>query len=264
MQKIDNMLPRRVPVAQRLASQRLVYGLNVVEQVRAGVEKASLVFYGHPVAQAQGALHGNARVAEIGAIEDPGALAILEAAVKPHDLLNLARCNVPPLVTQGCACSPRCPRPSRSRGRREVELPRVLWTVLSLGVKPMPGVFPRRLWVSRTPKLNVCDVDYTTPRYTRKSAWRATRSYQRHHLLPVCVPRTGRPKLRRIERMRLRRDEPPFSSQDNKKRWVSTKSSGKSISTYQSSMNPTYSGTGIICRSLSSSPRPLSSGRNPP
>ena len=43
----------------------------------------------------------------------------------------------------------------------------VSWTVLGLGVKPVFGVFPHRLWVSRTPKLNVCDVDYTTPQYTR-------------------------------------------------------------------------------------------------
>ena len=44
----------------------------------------------------------------------------------------------------------------------------VSWTVLGLGVKPMPGVFLRRLWVSHIPELNVCDVDYTTPRYTRR------------------------------------------------------------------------------------------------
>ena len=40
--------------------------------------------------------------------------------------------------------------------------------VLGLGVKPVFGVLPRRLWVSRIPKLNVCDVDYTTPQYTRR------------------------------------------------------------------------------------------------
>ena len=50
----------------------------------------------------------------------------------------------------------------------EIEVTPVSWTVLGLGIKPMFGVFPRRLWVSRIPELNVCDVDYTTPRYTRR------------------------------------------------------------------------------------------------
>jgi hypothetical protein len=35
--------PHRIPVALRLAAQRLVDGLHVVEQVRAGVEEAGLV-----------------------------------------------------------------------------------------------------------------------------------------------------------------------------------------------------------------------------
>ena len=68
--------------------------------MRAGIEKASLVFYGHLVAQTQGPFHSHAGVAEVGVVEALRAIAVLEAAVKAHDVLDLIRGNVTPLVAE--------------------------------------------------------------------------------------------------------------------------------------------------------------------
>ena len=113
MQEVGNALPCRIPIVLRLASQHLVYGLHVVEQIRAGIEKAGLVFYGHLVAQAQGLLHGHACVAEVIVVEELGALAVLKAAVLSHDFLNLLCGDVTALVAKTAlvlftpACGPQ-------------------------------------------------------------------------------------------------------------------------------------------------------------
>ena len=70
MQQVLDAAPDRIPVTLRLAAERLVDGLHVVEQVRAGVEEARLVLDGHLVAQAQRPLDGDAGVAEVGVVED--------------------------------------------------------------------------------------------------------------------------------------------------------------------------------------------------
>ena len=49
-QHIFDVAPHRIPVALRLPPQRLVDALHIVEQARARIEKAGLVFYGHLIA----------------------------------------------------------------------------------------------------------------------------------------------------------------------------------------------------------------------
>jgi hypothetical protein len=68
--------------------------------VRAGVEEARLVVRAHVVTQAQRALDGDARVAEVSVVEDLGTRALFELAVDAHDLVDLRDGHVPPLVAE--------------------------------------------------------------------------------------------------------------------------------------------------------------------
>src|SRR5207253_1172723 len=54
VQQVFDATPHRIPVAQRLATMRLIDGLHVIKQVRAGVQETSHILWGHLVSQAQG------------------------------------------------------------------------------------------------------------------------------------------------------------------------------------------------------------------
>ena len=89
MQQLLDLGPDRVPIELRFAAECLVDGLHVVEQMRAGVEEARLVFDRHLVAQAQRPLDRDAGVAEVGVVEDLGASRRRRTAVEPDDLGDL-------------------------------------------------------------------------------------------------------------------------------------------------------------------------------
>ena len=65
-------LDAAVPVHQRFAAKLLVDGLNIIEQMRRGIEEAGLVLHRHLIAQPQGPLDRDAGIAEVGIVEDLG------------------------------------------------------------------------------------------------------------------------------------------------------------------------------------------------
>ena len=108
MEQVLDALAHGVPVALRFAAECLVDGLHVVEQVRAGVEEAGLVFDGHLVAQPQRALDGDAGVAEIGVVEDLRGCRLDETAVELHDFGDLVGLAVARLRRSCGVCRPGC------------------------------------------------------------------------------------------------------------------------------------------------------------
>src|SRR3954462_12420699 len=65
--------------------------MDVIEQMRRGIEEPRLVLHRHPVPQSQGPFDGNPRVAEIGVVEDFRPFAPGETAIEPDDISDLIR-----------------------------------------------------------------------------------------------------------------------------------------------------------------------------
>src|SRR3972149_2979180 len=63
-------------------------------------QKASLAFGRHLVPETQWPLDGDARIAEVGVVEDLRGLAVALPAVEPHDLGDLTSSDVPTLVAE--------------------------------------------------------------------------------------------------------------------------------------------------------------------